>query len=219
VKERIGLLGGTFNPVHLGHLKAAEDVRTAFRLSKVLFIPSSIPPHKQSAGVASAADRLRMVELACEGHDGFVPSRIEVDAQEKSYSVLTLAKVREIFPGAWIFFIMGTDTFLEIGTWREYGRVLAECLLIVTTRPGFRLDSATGVLGGRLKERVYKLREGEEPDDSLFSRFGVFLVPIRALEISSTDIRNRVGRGASLEGLVPGSVAAYIRDHQLYAGR
>jgi nicotinate-nucleotide adenylyltransferase len=219
VRERIGLLGGTFNPIHLGHLQAAEEVRAAFRLAKILFIPSYIPPHKASAGVASAADRLRMVELACEGHEGFVPSSLEVDAREKSYSVLTLAKVRELFPEAWIFFIVGADTFLEIGTWREYERVLAECLFIVTTRPGFRLEAAAEVLDGRLRDRIYRVRDGERPDEALFSRFGVFLVPIRALEISSTDIRERVRRGGGLEGLVSRSVADYIRDHQLYAGR
>jgi nicotinate-nucleotide adenylyltransferase len=219
VRERIGLLGGTFNPIHLGHLQAAEEVRAAFRLAKILFIPSYIPPHKASAGVASAADRLRMVELACEGHEGFVPSPLEVDAREKSYSVLTLAKVRELFPEARIFFIVGADTFLEIGTWREYDRVLAECLFIVTTRPGFRLEAAAEVLGGQLRERIYRVRDGERPDEALFSRFGIFLVSIKALEISSTDIRERVRRGGGFEALVPDSVAAYIRDHQLYAGR
>jgi nicotinate-nucleotide adenylyltransferase len=219
MKERIGLFGGTFNPIHLGHLQAAEEVRAAFRLAKVLFIPSSIPPHKASAEVASAVDRLRMVELACAGHEGFVPSSLEVDAREKSYSVLTLAKVRELFPDAWIFFIVGADTFLEIGTWREYERVLGECLFVVTTRPGFNLEAAAGVLDGRLRDRIYRVMDGERPDEALFSRFGIFLVPIRALEISSTDVRERVRLGRDLEGLVPGSVADYIRDHQLYVGR
>ena len=219
MKKRIGLYGGTFNPVHLGHLRAAEDVRAAFGLASVLFIPSYIPPHKESAGIASADDRFRMVELACAGHDAFIPSPIEVEARETSYSILTLARIKELHPGAWIFFITGADAFLEIGTWRESERILAECLFVVTGRPGFDLDSAAGVLGGRLRDRICRVPEGGTADEALFSRFGVFLLPIRALDISSTDIRERAGRGESLEGLVPGPVAAYIREHHLYTGR
>jgi nicotinate-nucleotide adenylyltransferase len=219
VRKRIGLYGGTFNPVHRGHLRAAEDVRTAFRLDTVLFIPSYIPPHKESAGIASAADRFRMVELACRGHEGFVASPVEVEARETSYSILTLAKIKELNPGAWVFFIVGADAFLEIGTWRESERVLAECLFIVTGRPGFELESTAEVLNGRLRERVCRVPEGGTADESQFSRFGIFLLPIKALDISSTDIRGRAQRGESLEGLVPGPVAAYIREHQLYKGR
>jgi nicotinate-nucleotide adenylyltransferase len=219
VRKRIGLYGGTFNPVHRGHLRAAEDVRAAFRLDTVLFIPSYIPPHKESAGIASAADRFRMVELACRGHEGFVASPVEVEAREMSYSILTLTKIKELNPGAWVFFIVGADAFLEIGTWRESERVLAECLFIVTGRPGFDLESAAEVLGGRLRERICRVPEGGDADESQFSRFGIFLLPIKALDISSTDIRGRAQRGESLEGLVPGPVAAYIREHQLYTGR
>ncbi len=219
MRKRIGLYGGTFNPVHLGHLKAAADVRAAFGLDSVLLIPSYIPPHKESAGMASAADRYRMVELACAGREGFVASPIEVEARQTSYSILTLAKIKELHPGAWIFFITGADAFLEIGTWREYERVLAECLFIVTGRPGFDLESVSGVLGGRLGDRICRIPEGGASDESLFSRFGVFLLPIKALDISSTDIRDRARRGGSLEGLVPGAVAGYIREHHLYTGR
>jgi nicotinate-nucleotide adenylyltransferase len=219
MRDRIGLFGGTFNPVHSGHIKAAEDVRTAFRLQEVLIVPSYIPPHKESGDIASADDRFRMVELACRGRDGLVPSRVEVDARETSYSVLTLAKIRKLYPGAWIFFILGTDAFLEIETWREYERVLAECLFIVMTRPGRRLESAAGVLGGRLRDRIHMIGEGEEPGEALFSRFGVFLLPLKALDISSTDVRDRARHGRSLEGLVPGPVADYIRDRHLYRGR
>jgi nicotinate-nucleotide adenylyltransferase len=217
VSERIGLLGGTFNPVHNGHLKAAAGARAAFRLDRVLFIPSYIPPHKESRGVASAADRLRMVELACLGHEGFVPSAIEVEAREKSYSILTLAKVKALHPGARVFFILGADAFLEIGTWREYERVLDECLFIVTARPGFDLEAAAGVLGGRLGGRICRVETGGAVDEALLSRCGVFLLPIEALAISATDIRERIRRGESPEGLVPAAVAAYIGEHHLYS--
>ncbi|HMA04499.1 MAG TPA: nicotinate-nucleotide adenylyltransferase [Methanomicrobiales archaeon] len=219
MKKRIGIFGGTFDPIHLGHIRAAEEVRAAFGLDKVLFIPSYIPPHKQSGPSASAADRYRMVELACRGKDGLVPSPIEVEAKETSYSILTLNRVRGQFPEAWTFFVLGVDAFLEIGTWREYERALAECLFIVTGRPGHALAAATEVLGGVLRERIHLGAEGEFADESLFSRFGIFLLPIKALEISSTDIRNRLRQGASLAGLVPNSVEKYIRRHQLYSDR
>jgi len=219
VRERIGLFGGTFNPIHLGHLRAAADVRGAFGLGQVLFVPSYIPPHKASADVASADDRFRMVELACLGHAGFVASPVEVEARVKSYSILTLSKVKGLHPEAWIFFILGVDAFLEIGTWHEYDRVLDECLFIVTGRPGFGLESAAGVLGGRLRGRVCRVPEGGPVDEALFSRFGVFLLPIKALDISSTDIRDRVRRGERPDGLVPAPVAEYIREHHLYTGR
>ena len=218
-KERIGLFGGTFNPIHLGHLRAATDVREAFGLGRVLFIPSYIPPHKTSGDVASAADRFRMVELACRGREDFVASPLEVEAREKSYSIVTLAKVRGLYPGAWTFFVLGVDAFLEIGTWREYEKVLAESLFIVMGRPGFELESAAGVLGGRLRDRICRIKQGELADETLFSRFTIFLLPIRALDISSTDIRDRVRRGERPDGLVPASVADYIREHQLYMGR
>lgn len=218
MRRRIGLFGGTFNPIHLGHLRAAADVQAVFGLDRILFIPSYIPPHKETKGMASADDRYRMVELACLGHEEFAASPVEVEAREKSYSILTLSKIKGLYPGARVFFILGADAFLEIGTWREYERVLDECLFIVTSRPGFDLASSAGVLGGRLETRVHAVADNEAIDESLFSRFSVFLLTIRALEISSTDIRNRVRRGGGLEGLVPAAVAAYIREHQLYTG-
>jgi len=216
VKTRIGLFGGTFNPIHAGHIQAAREVRKAFGLDKVLFIPSYIPPHKESAGVAAASDRFRMVELACRGRPGFEASALEVEAMEKSYSILTLNKVRALYPEAWIFFILGVDAFLEIGTWHEYERVLAESLFIVTSRPGYGLAAAAGVLGGRLESRILRVRPRQAVDETLFARFTIFLLGIEALDVSSTEIRERLDRGMSLEGLVPRPVEAYITEHHLY---
>ena len=213
---RVGLFGGTFDPIHEGHIRAARQVREAFGLNKVLFIPSYIPPHKASVGVAPAADRFRMVRLACRGKPGFEASRLEVEAREKSYSILTLNRVRRIHPEAWIFFILGVDAFLEIGTWHEYERVLEESLFIVTSRPGYDLAGGARVLGGRLESRMKRVRRGERVEEALFSRFSIFLAEIEALDVSSTEIRERLASGSSLEGLVPGPVEAYIREHKLY---
>jgi nicotinate-nucleotide adenylyltransferase len=216
MRTRIGIFGGTFNPVHCGHLKAAADAAAAFGLDKVLFVPSYIPPHKPTRDIAPAADRFRMVEIACRDFPRFAASPIEVEAAEKSYSIVTLEKVRAMYPGAWIFFILGVDAFLEIGTWHEYERVLDECLFIVIDRPGFALEAAAGVLGGRLAARTRRIEPGEELDDRRIAAATVFLLAIGALDISSTDIRNRIRNGRTLEGLVPPPVAAYIREYQLY---
>lgn len=217
--ETIGLFGGTFDPIHLGHLRAAEEVRRRARLDRVLFIPSYLPPHKKLGAVAPAADRLRMVELACRGRAGFEASSIEVEVREKSYSILTLRKVRALSPDARLFFILGVDAFLDIGTWREYHRVLEECFFIVMGRPGFGLARARGVLGGQLRERMSSVEAGGGLAGPLPPQTRIFLVPIRALDVSSTAIREKARRRQSLEGLVPATVETYIREHQLYRGR
>jgi len=217
--ETIGLFGGTFDPVHLGHLRAAEEVRRLARLDRVLFIPSFLPPHKGPGTGASPEDRLLMVELACRGHEAFEVSPVEVEAREKSYSILTLRKIRALSPDARLFFILGVDAFLDIGTWREYERVLEECLFIVMGRPGFELDRAGNVLGGRLRDSMGPLADVECAAGALAPRTRIFLLPIQALDISSTEIRERIRRGETLDGLVPAPVDAYIREHQLYRGR
>jgi len=215
---RIGILGGTFNPVHLGHIRAALEVKRRFRLEKVLFIPSSIPPHKRPMAVASPNDRLRMVGLACRGRKGLSASPIEIEAGGTSYSVLTLDKIRRRFAGGEIFFVLGVDAFLEIDTWRDYRRVLEQCHFIVVSRPGCDLARAHKVLQGSLASRMVELGQEESAEAPLPAGTRIFLVPIAALDISSTDIRRRARTGESLRGLVPRAVETYIRRHRLYQG-
>ncbi|MHB8095265.1 MAG: nicotinate-nucleotide adenylyltransferase [Candidatus Aminicenantales bacterium] len=212
----MGLFGGTFDPVHCGHLQAAHEVRTAFSLDKVLLIPSFTPPHKERAGMAPAADRLRMVELACAGEPGFEASSIEVDAGEKSYSIITLEKIRRIYPLSRVFFILGIDAFLEIDTWRDHERVLEECHFIVMTRPGFRFEDAGRVLGGALRGRIHRVSGAETIDESLFESPRIFFTPIRAMDVSSTEVRRRIRSGESVRGLVPDPVDEFIRARHLY---
>jgi nicotinate-nucleotide adenylyltransferase len=216
MRERIGLLGGTFDPVHAGHLRAAAEVRRRFGLDRILFIPSFSPPHKGRGAVASAEDRYRMVELACAGDPHLIPSRLEVDEKETSYSVRTVEKVRRAYPDTWVFFILGVDAFLEIATWREAERVLDECSWIVTARPGFSLEAAGGVLGGRLTPRLRAMADDETADEASFGPGRIFLVPIPALDVSSTEIRRRVRAGETIRGLVPADIEAYIHDRGLY---
>ena len=214
--ERIGLFGGTFDPIHLGHVQAAREVLARFGLDRILFIPSCLPPHKERKGMAPAQDRLWMVELACAGEPRFAASSIEVDAGGRSYSILTLERIRALHPEALVFFILGADAFLEIGTWREHERVLEEALFIVMTRPGFRLEEAAGVVPGTLRSRVRALIEGEAVDEAVLRGPRIFLLPIRALDVSSTEVRRRVRAGEPVAGLVPEAVAEYIHSHGLY---
>jgi nicotinate-nucleotide adenylyltransferase len=215
-KERIGAFGGTFNPIHSGHLRAAAVVQERFLLDKVLFIASYIPPHKNSVDIASALHRLRMVEIAVRRYPRFIPCSIEVEAKGKSYSILTLNKLKELYPEAELFFILGIDAFLEIDTWRDYEHVLNQCYFVVITRPGYHLEDAGGILGGRYKEKIHKLGGSEVVEDDLLSSFKIFLLPIEALDIASTKIRKRLKRGESVKAMVSEGVEDYIKKNNLY---
>jgi nicotinate-nucleotide adenylyltransferase len=214
--SRIGLLGGTFNPVHRGHIRAAEEVRRRFGLSRILFIPSYIPPHKQTADIASPEDRYAMVKLALRSRAGMEASPVEIEAHEKSYSIITLNKLKAAYADAAIFFIVGVDAFLEIMTWRSYRDVLEQCRFIVTSRPGFDLARAREALPAEYAGKIGEWnRPGPVSEDTL-ARFRIYLLPIKALAISSTEIRCRVRAGESIRGLVPRPVEEYIRTKKLY---
>jgi nicotinate-nucleotide adenylyltransferase len=215
-KERIGLLGGTFNPVHEGHLRAADEVRRKFALHKILFIPSSIPPHKQTTDMASPEDRFAMVEAAVRGNPHYVASLIEIEAQEKSYSIITLNKVKNIYRDAWVFFIVGIDAFLEIETWKSYQEVLGQCHFIVTSRPGYLLEEARSVLPEVYAGQIFDLGESELVGEDLIRTFRIFLVSIKAIDISSTEIRLRIKQGQSVKGFLPEAVEVYIKKNKLY---
>jgi len=215
-RERIGILGGTFNPVHCGHIRAAEIVRDRFGLDRVLLIPSYIPPHKDVSEIAPARDRLRMLELACIGRPHLVPSDIEIKARGKSYSILTLRRIRGWYPRARLFFILGADAFAEIETWKDYEQVLKQCLFIVISRPGFSLEEAGRVWGGRLQGRMQVVGSQDRFGESLFKTGRIFLSTIDALDVSSTDIRRRLKQGQPVAGLVPPSVDEYLHQHRLY---
>jgi nicotinate-nucleotide adenylyltransferase len=194
-KKRIGLFGGTFNPIHCGHVKAAESVQNMFSFDRILFIPSYLPPHKESVDVASAAHRLKMVELALASFDRFFPSSVEIDARGTSYSILTLNKIKEMFPQTEVFFLLGIDAFLEIETWKDYEDVLEQCSFVVMSRPGFRLSEAK---------------------DILTEKYKIYLLSINTLDISSSEVRERIRKNQPIEGLVPENVENYIKERSLY---
>ncbi len=215
-KERIGIFGGTFNPIHRGHVKAALEVQEIFSLDKILLIPSYIPPHKGAPDVAPASHRLRMVELALTPYPLIVPSSIEIDAKGKSYSILTLAKLKKQYPDSSMFFILGVDAFLEIDTWRDYEKLLDQCHFIVISRPGFDLEDAKDVLRGSYKERMVQDFDSVKLDKVILHSYKIFLLSIPALDIASKDIRRKVKLGKSITDLVAEPVQEYISSNKLY---
>jgi nicotinate-nucleotide adenylyltransferase len=196
MSRRIGVMGGTFDPIHQGHLVAAEEARWQFDLDQVVFVPAG-QPWQKPVGVSPAEDRYRMTELATASNPGFTVSRLEVDHPGPTYTVDTLRRLRGAQPdGARLFFIIGADAMLQILTWKEPDQVLALTELIAATRPGFDLDRLVSQVPGAAG-RVHRM-------------------DIPALAISSSDLRDRVARGVPIRYLVPDEVARYIHDHALY---
>ncbi len=205
---KVGVLGGTFDPIHCGHIAAADAAQQALQLDEVLLIPSRIPPHRADATRASAEDRYAMAALAARERPRWSASRIEIDRTGPSYSYDTLVQLRKArgYEGEpQFFFITGADAFADIASWSRFPAVLDLANFVVVSRPGITLDS--------LRDRV-PAAFGRE--SSATTR--VILVEALTPDVSSTDIRRRIGAGESLAGLVPDAVAAYISAHRLYAG-
>jgi nicotinate-nucleotide adenylyltransferase len=215
-KERIALFGGTFNPIHSGHVRAAQIVRDIFSLDKILFIPAYIPPHKGLGEVADPVHRLKMVELAVKSFPHFLPSSLEIEAEGKSYSIVTLNKMKKKYPEAHVFFILGVDAFLEIKTWKDYEEVLSLCSFIVTSRPGYRLGDADKVLGKKYSQKLYSLSGKENIDEKMLAQYKIFLLSIDTLDISSTEIRKKIKEKRSISHLVPETVEVYLEKNKIY---
>ena len=217
-KNKIGIFGGTFNPIHFGHLRAAEEVRYKCQLEKVLFIPAYIPPHKQknSLYIASSRARWDMVCLALSGNDAFLPSDIEIKKEKISYSIDTLKEIENIYPDYLIFFIMGIDSFMEIKTWKDYTELIKNYFIIVMSRPGFNLVEAEKAVPSEFSSKLFLIKEGEDFNKILFNPPQILLLHIKALNISSTEIRAMIRNGESIKYLVPERVEKYIYENKLY---
>jgi nicotinate-nucleotide adenylyltransferase len=211
--NRIGVLGGTFDPLHVGHLRAAEVVRDALSLDEVLFVPANEPPHKPGTRLTETRHRLQMVERALEGEHWFRVSRVEVEREGPSYTIDTLAELGGRFPDSRFFFVTGTDAFVEIRTWRRWRELLSGYSFVVHERPGFPIDEARAVVPGELEARVVDSEGEPEPDSG---GAGIFFVQRPMLQVSSTEIRRSVRAGRSIRFLVPDAVEAYIRENRLY---
>jgi nicotinate-nucleotide adenylyltransferase len=211
-QRRVGLFGGTFNPIHWGHLRPAEEIREQFGLSRVIFIPVHVPPHKK-AGVVSSAHRVAMVQKAIRGNRCFQVSDIELQRPGKSYSIDTIRHFHGLSRGQdELFFILGTDAFREIHTWKDYPAFFSACNFIVMTRPGARVEQAAELLP-RASRKAFTLRE-----HCLVHSSGcrIYIAPVTQLDISSTVIRDCAAGGKSIRYLVPSDVERYIAEHRLY---
>jgi len=202
-KKRLGILGGTFNPIHVGHLIIAEAAREHYGLSKVLFIPSSHPPHKEGQELIDAAHRYQLVSLAVADNPLFEVSDIEMQREGRSYSVETLKALRKGERGPTdYFFIIGSDSVPELKTWKNIEELVKLCTLVVVPRPGWEIQRMAGQelgLPAWIQEELLR-----------------HVVSGPLIAIGSTEIRDRIRRGRSIKYLVPRPVEDYIIAHRLY---
>ena len=214
---RLGILGGTFNPIHLGHLVLAESFRERLSLDRVLLVPAGTPPHKPPGGLVPALHRYAMVSLAVAGHPGFVACPVEVERAGPSYSADTVEAVAGDWPGARLFFLMGSDTFLDLPTWRTPERLGAFATLAVGHRAGGTFDPEGPVARAVLTRlgRTGWRRVPPAAAEALAPRECV-LVETRSVAVSAREIRERLAAGESARYQVPLAVAEYIADHRLY---
>jgi nicotinate-nucleotide adenylyltransferase len=214
-KKRLGILGGTFNPIHLGHLRSAEETREALALSHTYFVPSFIPPHKEGKDPVAAHHRLHMVELAVADQPFFSPSAVELERGGKSFSIDTIRHFLTSFSPAALYFIMGLDAFREIHTWKDYPTIFSLCNVIVTSRLGCPQVPLTQLIPVALQgEFCYDPATAWRYTHT--SGHILAFCPITRLDISSSAIRKRVQQGKSIRYLVPRQVEEYIAAHGLY---
>ena len=199
---KLGVLGGTFDPIHLGHLAAAEAARSALALDRVLFVPAGDPWLKAGATISPGEHRLAMVRAAIAGVPAYEASTVEVDRPGPTYTEVTLAQLQETYgPDTELHFIVGADTVHDLARWHEPAEVLARCTLVVMGRP------AQGELDLSTLDRIAPGAAARAVAVDL------------DMEVSATEIRRRAAAGESLAGLVPDAVERYIREHKLYEER
>jgi nicotinate-nucleotide adenylyltransferase len=210
--RRIGILGGTLDPIHVGHVETALAARKALALDAIILMPARIPPHRQQGPSASMFHRFAMAALAVNDVDGMRVSDEELRAEGPSYTALTLERLgARGIDRSQIFFITGADAFAEIETWYRYPAVLDLAHFVVISRPGVTLDTMTD----RLPALRSRLR-ATEPGGVIDGGPGIFLVDAATPDVSSTDIRRRFRAGETISGLVPRPVETHILRHRLY---
>jgi len=199
--KKYGIMGGTFDPIHVGHLVIAEEIRWKFNLDKVIFVPAGNPPHKDISKITSGEHRYRMTLLATISNSYFDVSTIELEKQGITYTIDTIKELKSLCKNnTEFYFITGADSILELSTWKDVDQLLSMCNFVAATRPGFQLS--------KIETKVKEL-------ESKYNKC-IYTVSTPALQISSTDIRNRIREGRPVKYLLPESVEAYIKKHKLY---
>jgi nicotinate-nucleotide adenylyltransferase len=191
--KKLGILGGTFDPIHIGHLVLAEQLREKSKLERVIFIPSASPPHKTEHRLSSAVHRFEMTKLALKGDSHFSVSDIELRREGLSYTVETLRKLKELHKNSEIYFLTGSDVLDEITSWKEPDEIYRLAKVVIGIRPGF---------------------DEFDPEDHFAKRS--IILRITGVDVSSTQIREKVAKGESIKYLVPSEVEEYIRRKHLY---
>jgi nicotinate-nucleotide adenylyltransferase len=212
-REKVGILGGMFDPVHLGHLQVAEQLREHLALDEVLLVPCGVPVHRGSAR-ASNAQRCAMLDLAAQGLPWLRVDRREVDSLEPSWTYTTLRALRAERPDSALCCIMGADAFLGLPTWYHWEELPDFSHLIVSTRPGYTLDLEALSEPLRTFCRRHVAERPEALEGQLAGR--VYFAPLRTPPLSSTEVREHIRKGANLAGLLPPAVANYVAQQQLY---
>jgi nicotinate-nucleotide adenylyltransferase len=214
---RVGLLGGTFDPVHNGHVEVAETALRWARLDAVYFVTSFDPPHKSGKWLANFLDRHAMVALALINKPRLIPSSMEYERLGKSYSVDTVRQLKNTLgTTSRIFFLIGIDAFLEIGSWKEHSSLPELCRFIIFSRPGFRREDLARRLPEPYPENLLPVSKDGEFQDC--DQNWLYLLEDFSSSIASTDIRNQIRLGKSISAFVPDSVAEYIEKTKLYLG-
>ena len=194
-KIKIGLFGGSFDPIHYGHLKLANWVRNKLSLNQIIFIPAAIPPHKQNLKLTDSKHRYRMIQIAIENYSEFTVSAVELEREGISYTIETIFYFQEKFllSKDALFLIIGADSLLDFPNWKEPDKIIENCQLIVLQRPGINLDRA---------KPKYKRK--------------ATILQSPLIDVSATDIRRRIKEGGSIDKFVLPGVAQYIYEHGLY---
>ena len=203
-RKRIGILGGTFNPIHTGHLIMAEEVCKNHHLSKIIFIPTYIPPHKYVNDLVDAHHRYQMIKAAISGISKFEVSDLEIVREGKSYTIDTIQEILSHYgEDSEIYLIMGADSLNELELWKNIKKLAQFCHFVIVNRPGFKTEAS---------DRLVEIIGSDNILD--IERLKVDISPV---DISSTNIRKRVNDGVQIKGLVPECVEAYIKEHNLYS--
>ena len=215
-RRSVALFGGTFDPIHSGHIAVAQAAQKRFHLDAIYFIASSRPPHKAKPALTPFVHRYAMVALACADHAGFVPSLAEAPVDGNSshvfYTIDTVRRFHREHPDDHLYFILGADQFLEIATWRNYEGLLDATDFIIVSRPGFRLEALRLVVPPEKLGRV----PSPDPHKIVLRKTTVYLLTTVASHVSSTEVRHRLERRQPIHGLVPARVEEYILGQALY---
>ena len=212
--RRIGVFGGSFNPIHHGHLLLADEILERLGLDRMLFVPAAMPPHKSSRDLAPAIDRYRMVQLAIARHPGFVVSDVELSRPGVSYTVDTLTELA--VSGDELFLVIGSETFLDLLSWREPRQVARLARLVVVPRAGSPFDPESAAAQKVLRE--IGIDRFDIVDRPPLPTGSVLVVHATSLPISASDLRRRIREGRPVESRIPEAVIDYVSAHALYQG-